>query len=68
LTVILAALIAEHGYWVTVTVALESMRIPAPGDTALVTAAIFAATTRRLQHRVGYRGATAGAIIGTTAR
>ena len=45
----LAELISAHGSWiVAVVVALESMGIPAPGETVLVTAAIFAGTTQRL--------------------
>jgi membrane protein DedA with SNARE-associated domain len=64
-SIILAALIAEHAYWVvTVMVALESMGIPAPGETALVTAAIFAATTHRLNIALVIAAATSGAIIG----
>jgi membrane protein DedA with SNARE-associated domain len=61
----LANLIASHGYWiVAVVVALESMGIPAPGETALVTAAIFAGTTQRLSIAWVVVAAAIGAIVG----
>ena len=61
----LAALIAEHGYWiVAAAVGLESMGIPVPGETALVTAAIFAGTTHRLSITFVILAAAAGAIVG----
>lgn len=61
----LAALIAEHGYWiVAAAVGLESMGIPVPGETTLVTAAIFAGTTHRLSITVVILAAAAGAIVG----
>jgi membrane protein DedA with SNARE-associated domain len=61
----LAQLIAAHGYWiVAVVVALESMGVPAPGETALVTAAIFAGTTQRLTIGWVVAAAAIGAIVG----
>jgi membrane protein DedA with SNARE-associated domain len=61
----LADLISAHGYWiVAVIVAVESMGVPAPGETALVTAAIFAATTRRLDIVWVVAAAAIGAIVG----
>jgi len=61
----LASLIAAHGYWiVAAVVALESMGIPAPGETALVTAAIFAGTTHRLNIAFVIIAAAIGAIVG----
>ena len=61
----LAELISAHGYWiVAVVVALESMGIPAPGETTLVTAAIFAGTTQRLNIASIIVAAAIGAIVG----
>jgi membrane protein DedA with SNARE-associated domain len=61
----LANLISAHGYWiVAVVVALESMGVPAPGETALVTAAIFAGTTQRLSIAWVIAAAAIGAIVG----
>ena len=60
-----ATLISTHGYWIVAAiVALESMGIPAPGETALVTAAIFAGTTHRLNIAVVIVAAAIGAICG----
>jgi membrane protein DedA with SNARE-associated domain len=61
----LATLISAHGYWIVVAaVALESMGIPVPGETALVTAAIFAGTTHRLNIEFVIAAAAIGAIVG----
>jgi membrane protein DedA with SNARE-associated domain len=58
-------LIATHGYWIVAgIVALESMGIPAPGETVLVTAAIFAGTTHRLSIGMVIVAAAIGAIVG----
>jgi membrane protein DedA with SNARE-associated domain len=58
-------LIATHGYWlVGVIVGVESMGIPAPGETALVTAAIYAGTTHRLSIVLLIVAAAIGAIVG----
>ncbi|MEO8521595.1 MAG: DedA family protein, partial [Acidobacteriota bacterium] len=48
-------------------VALESMGVPAPGETALVTAAIFAGTTHRLSIPLVIAAAVVGAIAGDNA-
>ena len=57
--------IAHHGYWVVAAlVALESMGVPAPGETVLVTAAIYAGTTRRLDITFIIIAASGGAIAG----
>jgi membrane protein DedA with SNARE-associated domain len=61
----LANLISAQGYWIVVAVvALESMGVPAPGETALVTAAIFAGTTHRLNIAFVIIAAAIGAIVG----
>lgn len=58
-------LIATHGYWIVAAiVALESIGIPAPGETVLVTAAIFAGTTHRLSIGIVIVAAATGAIVG----
>ncbi len=58
-------LVASHGYWVLATVvALESMGIPMPGETMLVTAAIYAGTTHRLNIGLVIAAAAVGAIVG----
>ncbi len=42
-------LIASYGYWsVFLLVGAESLGIPLPGETALITAGIYAGTTHRL--------------------
>jgi len=61
----LATLIAAHGYWIVATaVALESMGIPVPGETVLVSAAIFAGATHRLTIALVIMAAAIGAIVG----
>jgi membrane protein DedA with SNARE-associated domain len=61
-------LIAVHGYWlVGAVVAIESMGIPAPGETVLVTAAIYAGTTHGLHVGLVVASAAAGAIAGDNA-
>jgi membrane protein DedA with SNARE-associated domain len=61
----LAELVATHGFLIVpVLVGIESMGIPAPGETALVTAAIFAGTTHRLNIALVIALAAAGAIVG----
>ena len=60
-------LVAAHGYWiVALIVALESTGIPVPGETTLVSAAIFAGTTHRLNIWLVIASAAAGAIAGDT--
>jgi membrane protein DedA with SNARE-associated domain len=60
--------IAIHGYVVVgLIVALESMGLPLPGETTLVTAAIYAGTTHRLDIFGIVAAAAAGAIAGDNA-
>ncbi|HEY0526554.1 MAG TPA: DedA family protein [Stellaceae bacterium] len=58
-------LISAYGYWVVGgVVALESIGIPVPGETALVAAAIYAATTQELNIWLVIVAAACGAIFG----
>lgn len=53
------------GYsFVCIVVALESMGLPVPGETTLVTAAIYAGTTHRLNIWLVIAAAATGAIVG----
>jgi membrane protein DedA with SNARE-associated domain len=61
----LTDLIATHGYWLVATiVALESMGLPLPGETVLVTAAIYAGTTHEMNIAVLVAAAAVGATLG----
>src|SRR5438105_11757759 len=61
----LTHLVATQGYSVVcVVVALESMGLPLPGETTLVTAAIYAGTTHRLNIWLVIAAAAVGAIAG----
>ena len=61
----LTQLIAVHGYTlVAVIVGLESMGLPLPGETTLVTAAIYAGTTHQLSITSIIAAAIVGAIAG----
>ncbi len=58
-------LLASYGYWaVLIFVMLESAGIPVPGETILVSAAIYAGTTHNMH--IGYviLAAACGAILG----
>src|SRR5215831_16582867 len=58
-------LIASYGYWaVFLLVAVESLGIPLPGETALITAGIYAGHTHRLSPWLIFAVAAAAAIIG----
>jgi membrane protein DedA with SNARE-associated domain len=58
-------LIAHYGYIaVFCFVAIESLGIPFPGETAVITAGIYAGTTHRLSPWLIWLVASAGAIIG----
>jgi membrane protein DedA with SNARE-associated domain len=58
-------LLATYGYLaVFVLVGTESLGIPLPGETMLITAAIYAGTTHRLSITLVIVAAAAGAIIG----
>jgi membrane protein DedA with SNARE-associated domain len=62
---IVTPLISAQGYWIVAgIVGMESMGIPAPGETVLVTAAIYAGTTHRLSILLLIFAAALGAIIG----
>src|SRR5438309_5754289 len=61
----LDALLATYGYLaVFVFVGVESIGIPVPGETMLVTAAIYAGTTGRLSIFWVVVASAAGAIVG----
>jgi len=61
----LVDLIATHGYWVVAAiVGLESMGLPLPGETTLVTAGIYAGTTHRLNIAFVIGAAAVGAVVG----
>jgi membrane protein DedA with SNARE-associated domain len=61
----LSELIAQHGYWiVAAAVGVESMGIPVPGETMLVTAAVHAGATHQLNIVMVMVSATVGAIVG----
>ncbi len=61
----LVHLIASYGVWIVgLAVALESMGLPLPGETMLVSAALYAGSTGRLDIIDVVTAATAGAIAG----
>jgi membrane protein DedA with SNARE-associated domain len=58
-------LVATHGYSiVALTVALESMGIPLPGETMLVSAAVYAGSTHQLSIATLVLAAATGGIVG----
>src|SRR3954447_12788867 len=58
-------LLTNFGYLaVFAMIGIESLGIPAPGETVLVTAGIYAGATHNLEIARGILAATAGAIIG----
>ena len=58
-------LLTTYGYWaVLIFVAIESTGIPFPGETMLLTAAIYAGTTHRLSIVFIIIAAATGAILG----
>ena len=58
-------LITTYGYWaLAAIVALESMAVPLPGETALIVAALIAATTDSLNIWIVIAVAAFGAIVG----
>lgn len=58
-------LIAAYGYFgVALIIGLESMGLPLPGETALISAALYAATTHNLDIVGVIAAAIAGAVIG----
>ncbi len=60
-----SALLVTYGYWaVLLFVAVESVGIPVPGETMLLTAAIYAGVTHQLHIALVVAAAAAGAIVG----
>ena len=58
-------LITTYGYWaLAAIIALESMAVPLPGETALIVAALIAATTDVLNIWIVIAVAAFGAIVG----
>lgn len=58
-------LLNNYGYWaVGVFVAIESLGVPFPGETLVITAALYAGTTGHLDVWGIWAAASAGAIIG----
>ena len=65
MTATVPPIVAAHGYLIVASiVGIESMGVPAPGETALVTAAIYAGTTHRLSILLLIAAAALGAIVG----
>jgi membrane protein DedA with SNARE-associated domain len=63
----LANLLTAFGYWaVVVLVALEGFGIPLPGETMLITAAIYAGATHQMSLPLIIAAAFAGAVVGST--
>ena len=61
----LTHLLTTYGYWVvTLAVAVESMGVPVPGETMLLTAAVFAGVSGHLSIALIIACAAAGAILG----
>jgi len=61
----ISVLLSTYGYGlVLVVVALESAGVPLPGETVLVSAAIYAGTTHNMDIACVIGAATAGAIVG----
>jgi membrane protein DedA with SNARE-associated domain len=64
----LAQFIATYGYWgVGGIIALESMGLPLPGETALIVAAVYAGKTHELNIWLVIGAAACGAILGDNA-
>jgi membrane protein DedA with SNARE-associated domain len=61
----LGELIAHYGYWIVpVLVGLEGAGVPAPGETALISAAIWAGKSHYLDIRLVILSAAGGAVVG----
>src|ERR1700723_2277601 len=61
----MAHLVATYGYWaVALLVGAESIGVPVPGETILITAAIYAGRTHRLSVWGIFAVASAAAIVG----
>src|SRR6202790_1973810 len=62
---VLIGLIPSYGPWIIFgIVALESAGVPLPGETILIAASLFAASTGQINIVVVVLAATAGAIVG----
>jgi membrane protein DedA with SNARE-associated domain len=60
--------VSSYGYWgLGGVIALESMGIPLPGETALIAAAVYAGTTHELNIWFVIAAAAGGAILGDNA-
>ena len=60
-----AALLQSYGYAaILLVVALESAGVPLPGETVLVSAAVYAGTTHRMEIGLVILAAAVGAILG----
>lgn len=65
LTTQLPHLLQTYGYFaVAAVIMLESMGLPLPGETTLVTAAVYAGTTQRMSIGLVVLAATVGAVVG----
>lgn len=65
LAVTIDHLLRTYGYWaVFLAVGVESLGIPLPGETTLITAALYAGTTHRLNIGLIVVVASAAAIVG----
>jgi membrane protein DedA with SNARE-associated domain len=63
----LSGLIAMHGLWiVALVIGLESMGLPLPGETCLVTASLYAGATGNFSLLAVITAATVGAVIGAS--
>jgi membrane protein DedA with SNARE-associated domain len=61
-------LLASYGYWAVFgVIALESMGLPLPGESALIAAALYAGTTHDLALPLVVAAAAGGAILGDNA-
>ena len=64
----IAHLVQSYGYYAVFTlIALESMGIPLPGETALISAALYAGATHHLNVVVLAAVASCAAVIGDNA-
>ena len=65
MTEFFSQLITQYGYWtVAALVCIESFGIPVPGETALIMASAYAATTAKMNIWLVVLSATGGAVLG----
>jgi membrane protein DedA with SNARE-associated domain len=68
MTSLITHLVQSYGYYAVFTlIALESLGIPLPGETALIAASLYAGTTHHLNIAVLAAAAAAAAVIGDNA-